>query len=137
MKLPILNLLAALTLVGAGSGCQQAAAPETTPTTPRVVVTTQPSQLTWSGEVDDSATIFAQGSKTWTDNVSGKGTANTNATFVGTLPANAVTVKLASHSGRGQVQVIQQPTRDNNFTAGVRIIDSQAGSEHYDFVLTW
>jgi len=94
--------------------------------------------VAWNGDVDDSATVYVQGGKTWVDDVKGKPVQNTSSNFQGVLPSSdGTTVNLASKEGRGDVEVIQQPTKDNNYTAAVRILDPEPGKDHYKFVLTW
>jgi len=126
-----ITLTAAALLAGL-TGCSQQDAQQV-----RQAVTPPEQHLIWSGDVDDSATVFVQSARSWSDDVTGKGVQNVVAQFQGTLPSSEATVSLKSKSGRGQVEITQQPTKDNNYTAGVRIIDPQAGSEHYQFVLTW
>lgn len=99
---------------------------------------TQPSQVTWTGSVDDTATVYFQGGKSWVDNVTGKPVEDANATFHGDLPATPLTSATVSKTaGRGQVALIQQPTKDNNYTAAVRVIDADPDRDHYAFVLKW
>lgn len=122
------------------AGCQPSSAPSVSPTAapdvqPAPLV--QTGQLTWSGEVDDAATVYIQGGKTWLDNVSGKGVDNATSTFNGNLPSSDVVLQLASHAGRGQVQIVQQPTRENNYTAAVLVIDPEAGKSQYTFAVKW
>jgi len=95
------------------------------------------SSATWSGDVDDTATVYFQGGKSWVDDVTGKPVQATSTVFQGTLPSAEATVNLASKSGRGQVAITQQPTRDNNYTLAVRIVDPQPSSDHYTFKLVW
>jgi len=101
-------------------------------------VSTTPSQVTWSGSVDDTATVYFQGGRSWVDNVTGKPVEDANATFHGDLPANALTtVTLNKIAGRGQTNLIQQPTKDNNYTAAVRVVDLDPDRDHYQFTLKW
>jgi len=101
-------------------------------------VSTTPSQVTWSGSVDDTATVYFQGGKSWVDNVTGKPVEDANATFHGDLPASALAnVTLAKIAGRGQVALTQQPTKDNNYTAAVRVVDLDPDRDHYQFTLKW
>ncbi|MEO7714759.1 MAG: hypothetical protein ABIY70_01035 [Capsulimonas sp.] len=94
--------------------------------------------VTWSGDVDDSVTVYVQGGKAWVDEVEGKPVENVVVEYHGALPVDrAATVSLSGKSGRGDVQVTQQPTKENNFTAAVRVIDHAAGRDHYKFVMTW
>ena len=101
-------------------------------------VSNTPSQVTWSGSVDDTATVYFQGGKSWVDNVTGKPVEDATATFHGDLPSNALTnVALAKIAGRGQVALTQQPTKDNNYTAAVRVVDLDPNRDHYQFTLKW
>lgn len=97
----------------------------------------QQHEVSWSGDVDDTATVYFQSGKSWVDNVTGKPVQNAVTTFHGSLPSDGVTASLQSHSGRGQVAITQQPTRDNNYTVAVRIVDPEPSSDHYSFVVTW
>jgi hypothetical protein len=98
----------------------------------------QPHQVTWSGDVDDTATVYFQDSRSWVDNVTGKPVQNINTVFQGELqPSSLITVKLVKTAGRGQVVIVQQPAKDNNFTAAVRIIDPEPAADHYQFTLKW
>ena len=101
-------------------------------------VSTTPSQVTWTGSVDDTATVYFQGGKSWVDNVTGKPVEDASSTFHGDLPSTALTnVALTKIAGRGQVALTQQPTKDNNYTAAVRIVDLDPDRDHYQFTLKW
>lgn len=96
------------------------------------------SQVTWSGDVDDAATVDFQGGRSWIDNATDKGVKNTSVVFHGTLPSTALTtVTLTKIAGRGQVELVQQPTKEDNYTAAVRVLDPEPGADHYQFVLKW
>ena len=53
------------------------------------------------------------------------------------LPSRDVTITLDRHSGRGNVQVVQQPSSWNNYTAVIRIYDPAGGASFYDFSAFW
>ncbi len=95
------------------------------------------SQLRWSGSVDDTAIITLRSRDVRTRTTSGQGVTNVSEQVSGQLPNRAVNVALRQVSGRGQVQVIEQPSPRNNYTARVRVRDSQGGSARYSFVLDW
>lgn len=95
------------------------------------------SQLRWSGSVDDTAIITLRGRDVRTRNEQGRGVTNVSEQVSGQLPDRRVNVELRQVSGRGQVQVIEQPSPRNNYTARVRVRDSQGGSARYSFVLDW
>ncbi len=95
------------------------------------------SQLRWSGQVDDTAIITLRGRDVRTRTEQGRGVTNVSEQVNGQLPDRRVNVALREVSGRGQVQVIEQPSPRNNYTARVRVRDSQGGSARYSFVLDW
>ncbi len=94
-------------------------------------------QVRWSGVVDDTAIITIRGRDVQTRTTAGQGVTNVSEQMNGRLPSRHVNVNLRRVSGRGQVEVIEQPSPRNNFTARVRVRDSQGGSAHYSFVLNW
>lgn len=54
------------------------------------------------------------------------------------LPYNSVRdFKLRQTSGRNRVQLVQEPSRMNNFTAVFSINDDQGGGDHYAFEVSW
>ena len=99
--------------------------------------TNDQSQLRWSGNVDDTAVITIRGRDVRTRTTSGQGTSNVSAQVDGQLPQRPVTIALRRVSGRGQVTIIEQPNSRNNYTARVRVHDSQGGNARYSFVLDW
>jgi hypothetical protein len=48
-----------------------------------------------------------------------------------------VTVRLTQKRGRGEIFIEQQPSRENDFTAIIRIRDSKGGASDYEFELQW
>ena len=94
-------------------------------------------QLRWSGNVDDTAIITLRGRDVRTRTELGRGVTNISQQVNGQLPEQSGRVELRQVSGRGQVQIIEQPSPRNNYTARVRVRDSQGGSARYSFVLDW
>ncbi|MBC7809115.1 MAG: hypothetical protein H7145_23510 [Akkermansiaceae bacterium] len=92
--------------------------------------------LRWTGEVDDTAIIRLDG-RDLRANGNMRGIRNARFDVDGALPNRPVRVRLAKEGGRGDVEIIEQPSSRNNYTAVVRIRDSQAGSSRYGFVLQW
>ncbi|MBC8103505.1 MAG: hypothetical protein H7Z41_13080 [Cytophagales bacterium] len=93
--------------------------------------------LRWSGDVDDTATIAIRDNNVRTTSNAG-GIRNERRDLDGRLPSRGgVTLRLRENDGRGRVQIIQQPSRSNNYTALVRIVDRDKGRDHYDFELRW
>jgi hypothetical protein len=94
--------------------------------------------LRWSGRVDDVVEIRINGRRVDAITRSGRRVENVNSNVRGgALPSRDVTVSLDRHSGRGNVQVVQQPSSWNNYTAVIRIHDPQGGASFYDFSAFW
>ena len=85
----------AVLLAVIGEGCGQHVQGPAGKSIVAPMVATSPTQVTWSGDVDDTASVFLQGGKAWTDNVTGKGVGNVTTTFDTPMPSDASTVKLA------------------------------------------
>ncbi len=91
----------------------------------------------WSGAVDDQVEIRIQGRDVRYYNVSGEGTRDVRQDMSGALPDRNLSVHVDKHQGRGQVDVIQQPSSWNGYTALIRVRDGRAGAGYYDFDVTW
>lgn len=94
-------------------------------------------QLRWTGRVDAEVNIYIQNGTARTQTIAGAQTFGEQFSFTNALPRVPVTVSVNKLRGRGQVDVIQQPSRQNGFTAIVRIVDRDGGSGDYDFQLNW
>jgi len=54
------------------------------------------------------------------------------------LPYNSIRdFKLRQTAGRSRVNLAQEPSRMNNYTAVLSIDDDQGGGDHYSFEVTW
>jgi hypothetical protein len=91
----------------------------------------------WSGRVDDRANIIIHGGTIRSEDVSGTGLQVGYQNINGVLPRRAVTVSARKTDGRGDVRVIQQPNRSNDFTAIVQVVDSRGGSDNYRVDISW
>lgn len=91
----------------------------------------------WQGTVDDNVYVQIQGSFVDVRAISGTPYNNGSYNFTSALPYRSVNVRLNKIRGRGDMRVIQQPNRDNNFTAIVQIQDSNRGASDYEFELSW
>lgn len=94
--------------------------------------------LRWSGRVDDVVELRISGRRVDAITRSGQRVDNVNSNIRGNgLPSHNVTVTLDRNSGRGSVQVVQQPSSWNGYTAVIRIYDPQGGASFYDFSAYW
>lgn len=94
--------------------------------------------LRWSGRVDDVVELRINGRRVETITRSGRRVEEVNSNLRGAgLPNRDVTVTVDYGGGRGNVQVVQQPTAWNGYTAVIRINDPQGGSSYYDISAYW
>jgi hypothetical protein len=94
-------------------------------------------RMRWSGRVDDEAMVLVQGSRVSIRNVSGDRVKDEKYTFDSALPRADVVVRVEQRAGRGSVDLVEQPSRRNDFTAVIRISDKRGGSDRYEFELVW
>jgi hypothetical protein len=90
----------------------------------------------WRGRVDQEVRIVMRGGQVWTQEVSGR-TRGAQARVSRVLPSQAGQVRLQLLDGRGDVSVIQQPSRRNNYTTIVRIYDGSGGADRYHLAADW
>lgn len=94
-------------------------------------------RMTWKGRVDDDVRIRIRGGSAEVETIGGSPYYDSQPNFFASLPNRRVTVKLAAKRGRGQIAIEQQPSRQNDFTAVIRIKDPRGGASDYEFELTW
>ena len=94
-------------------------------------------RMHWRGMVDDTVQVSVQGSDVSTRTVRGIQSPNASFNFTSPLPRHRVTVELRKMKGRGTVEVIQQPSHDNDFTAVIEILDPKGGQNEYEFEIIW
>jgi len=94
-------------------------------------------RMTWRGRVDDDVRILIRGGQADVETIGGTAYNDSQPNFSNSLPSRRVTVQLTMKKGRGQVFIEEQPTRENNFTAVIRIKDPRGGASDYEFELTW
>ncbi len=97
----------------------------------------QSGNVRWSGRVDADVYVYIQDNFARTQVMAGAPTYGEQFTFSTPLPRRDLTVSVERLRGRGRVEVIQQPSRNNNYTAIVRIQDRDSGSGDYEFQLNW
>jgi len=96
-----------------------------------------PGRMTWKGRVDDDIRITIRGGSADVETIGGTAYYDSQPNFQSSLPPRRVNVSLNVKKGRGQVYIEQQPSRDNGFTAVIRIKDPKGGASDYEFELTW
>lgn len=93
--------------------------------------------MRWRGTVDDTTQIKVQESNVEVSAISGTPNSNNTFNFTSPLPYRRVTVRLNKIRGRGDIRIVQQPSRDNDFTAVIEIRDPNRGPDDYEFELSW
>jgi hypothetical protein len=91
----------------------------------------------WRGFVDKEVHLVLQNRNLETRTVSGAPYDNVNHSFTASLPTRNVSVEVFKKKGRGNVRVIQQPSRDNDYTAVVQILDEEGGAKEYELEISW
>ena len=94
-------------------------------------------RMQWRGTVDQEVQILVYGSNASLRSVAGAPVRNATFNFTSPLPTRPANVQVRKLKGRGSVELIQQPARDNGFTAVVRIQDPKGGADDYEFELAW
>jgi hypothetical protein len=91
----------------------------------------------WTGPVDREVQITMRGSDIWTRKVGNSESNRTRARVVSQLPRRDGQLVVQTLNGRGEVDVIQQPSSQNGYTAIVRIQDPRGGSDNYQIAGYW
>ena len=94
-------------------------------------------RMTWRGRVDDDVRIRIRGGSADVETLGGTPYYDSQPNFENSLPNRRVTVRLTSKRGRGEIFIEQQPSRENDFTAIIRIRDTKGGADNYEFTLEW
>ncbi len=94
-------------------------------------------RLRWRGRVDGETQLLVRRSDVESRALSGLPTSATTFNFTSPLPRRAMDVRLEKKHGRGDIEIVQQPSRSNDFTVVVEIRDKKGGADDYEFELIW
>lgn len=94
-------------------------------------------RVRWRGMVDDEVNLVIRDDSIEVRTIGGSEYNNGTYNFTSPLPRRRMTVSVNKLNGRGDVVVLQQPSRDNNFTAVIQIRDSKGGARDYDIEVRW
>lgn len=94
-------------------------------------------RMTWRGRVDDDVRISIRGGRADVETIGGTPFYDAVTNFNGSLPRRRVTVSVQKRRGRGEVFIEQQPSRENDFTAVIRVRDTRGGASDYEFDVSW
>jgi hypothetical protein len=96
-----------------------------------------PELFEWTGQVDREVQVVMRGGNVWTNNIGQTEQPRAQARAYTRLPNQDGQVAVQMMNGRGRVDVIQQPSRQNDYTTIVRIRDDQSGSGMYRLAAYW
>lgn len=91
----------------------------------------------WSGTVDREAIIVMRGAYLETRGDGFDFDRQPRFRVTDALPRVSGVVRVERENGRGDVDVIEQPTPSNGFTARVRVRDRQSGADRYRLIVRW
>ena len=91
----------------------------------------------WSGRVDREVQIIMRGNQLSTRNVGNNESGRARARVMMSMPRQDGQVVVQTTDGRGNVDVIQQPTAQNEYTTVVRIVDKAGGADNYRLTGYW
>jgi hypothetical protein len=94
-------------------------------------------RMTWRGRVDDDVRIVIRGGRADVETIGGNPYYDAATNFTASLPRRRVTVSLLKRRGRGEIFIEQQPTRENDFAAVIRVRDPRGGASDYEFEVSW
>ena len=94
-------------------------------------------RMTWKGRVDDDVRIVIRGGQADVETIGGTPYHDSQPNFSASLPSRRVNVRLTVRRSRGEVYIEQQPSRENDFAAVIRIKDPRGGASDYEFELSW
>ncbi len=91
----------------------------------------------WRGTVDDRVQLVIKGGRLDVSTISGRAYPDGNYSFTSSLPRRNVNINVNKRSGRGDVRVIQEPDRNNDYTAIIEISDKDGGAKEYQLEISW
>lgn len=94
-------------------------------------------RVRWRGTVDDDVQLVIRDNNIEVRTIGGSEYNDASYNFTSPLPRRRVTVNAVKIRGRGEVRVLQQPSRENDFTAVVQVRDSGSGAREYEIEVAW
>jgi len=91
----------------------------------------------WQGRVDKEVRIQLQGGRAYVQSMGNREVYNDNGRFVGGLPHQDGFLRIERVQGRGDIDVIEQPTASNGYHATLRVRDPRSGADNYRIIAYW
>jgi hypothetical protein len=90
------------------------------------------------GRVDGEVIFYIRGDRITAEVVQGQPVAVERFRFSQPLPDRALRgFNLSKRDGRANVELLEEPSRENGWTSVIRIFDEDGGDDRYHFELTW
>ena len=87
--------------------------------------------------VDDEVNVFVRGSRVMVETVRGRRPYDAGTECSGPLPAGPMEFRFRGVDGRGDVDLVEEPSRRNGYRFWVRILDRRGGGEEHHFRIYW
>ena len=107
------------------------------PSQPNQPAGTPTGNVSWSGRVDNRVNVIIQGANVRSEDITNSGFQQGYQNINGVLPRRNASVTVNKTEGRGSAMVIQQPSRENAYTAIVQVSDNKSGSDNYRLDINW
>jgi hypothetical protein len=91
----------------------------------------------WQGRVDKEVRIQLQGGRSYVQPMGNREVHNDNGRLLGGLPHQDGMLRVERIEGRGDVDVIEQPTASNGYHATLRVRDPRSGAANYRIIAYW
>lgn len=91
----------------------------------------------WRGTVDSKVQLVIRDRNIETQTITGRAYPAGTFSFTNSMPNQNVEVSVVKKDGRGNVRIVQQPNRRNNFTTIIEIEDSGSGARQYQLEISW
>lgn len=93
--------------------------------------------LRWSGRVDGTIRVHAQGNRVWSERVIGGPTVGERFDLGSPIPRGSVEVDVRKLNGRDDVRLVQRPSAANGYTLIFEVRDDDGGADMYEVEATW
>lgn len=94
--------------------------------------------MMWSGRVDGRIRVSVRGNQAWSQQITGAPVVDERIGVGSALPRSAVRdLDIRRVRGRDDVEIVQRPSANNNYTLIFEINDSSGGADFYEVQVTW
>jgi hypothetical protein len=94
--------------------------------------------MRWSGRVDGKVRVTVEGSRTSVETLAGAPVSDERAIFDRTLPMyEGLNPVVTKRRGRGRVELVEYPSRRNNYRIVFTVEDDKGGSDSYEVEVGW